>query len=179
MVENLVLTNDLAKKMINRLLIIIFSFLIYSRVYGLSEPIEIKNTSKNSVYIELFGNAGYLYNITYDRIIFTKEKNNISAGLGVQYFSSSDIEDFIFSLSPQISYFYGIKHHFETGLGVAYDFNSGDFVIPIRIGYRFQKPEGGLLCKIGFTPLLTNSYSIFGEGFSLIPWGGLAIGWTF
>jgi len=59
-------------------------------------------------------------------------------------------------------------------LGVAYDFISKDFFIPIRIGYRYQKPNGGLFYKIGFTPLLSKSYPIFGEGFSIIPWAGLA-----
>jgi hypothetical protein len=137
--------------------------------------------SKNSIYFELLGSAGYLYNISYDRIVLTKGKNHISTGLGFQYtpFSSKLTNNPVSSLSPQINYFYGIKHHFETGLGLVYYFNSSDLDIPIRIGYRFQKPEGGLLFKVALTPLLTKSYPIFGEGLLLIPWGGIAIGWTF
>lgn len=119
----------------------------------------------------------YLYNFSYDRIIFTKEKNNVSIGLGTQYFPSSDlVRDYILSVSPQINYFYGIKHHFETGLGVVYDLNSKDLLYQIRIGYRFQKPNGGLFYKIGFTPIYINNF--FGSP-ALFLWGGLAIGWTF
>jgi len=162
-----------------RILLTILAFSFFFNVFGQNE--SDKSKAKNSVYIEMFGNAGDFYNITYDRLVHSKGNNNISTGLGIQYFPSSDLSapDDIFSISPQINYFYGIRHHFETGLGLAYDFNSGDLIIPFRIGYRFQKHDGGLFCKVGFTPFLTRSYPIFGDGFSLIPWGGLAIGWTF
>lgn len=149
---------------------------IFSSTYGQKN----NSTAYNSIYLELFGNAGYLYNISYDRIMYTKEMSSISIALGFQYFPSSDLaNDYILSISPQVNYLYGIKHHFETGFGAAFDFKSGDLVIPIRIGYRFQKPNGGVFCKIGLTPLITKSYPIFGDGYSLVPWGGIAIGWTF
>ena len=147
--------------------------------YCFSQDSDNLRINRNSLYFELFGNAGYLYNVTYDRLVLIREKNKMSVGLGCQYFNSSDIDDYIFSISPQISYLYGSKHHLETGLGIAYDFNSHDLVIPIRIGYRFQKLEGGFFCKLGFTPLLTNSYPFFGDGYVFLPWGGAAIGWSF
>lgn len=166
--------------MLKRLTIIIIVVCFFSRAFSQDNTIGANNKSINTVYIELFGNAGYLYNLTYDRIVFTKGKSNISTGLGAQFFPSSDLaSDHIISLSPQVNYFYGHKHYFETGIGVTYDFVSYDMVLPIRIGYRYQKPDGGLFFKVALTPLLTKSYPIFGENLTAIPWGGLSVGWTF
>lgn len=137
---------------------------------------ETPEIAKNSIYTEFFGSAVYLYNISYDRIVFAKEKNKISLALGAQYLPSSDSpSDYIFSVSPQINYFRGNIHHFETGIGVTVGFNNEDFIVPIRIGYRYQKPEGGMFCKIGLTPLYVQNFM---GGPALIPWGGFAIGWT-
>ena len=167
-------------KLPKRPLPIIFLFSFVLNAFGQSDSAETKINARNSVFIEILGSAGYLYNITYDRVVYSRKQNHISTGLGIQYLPSSDLSaDDIFSISPQINYFRGTKHHFETGLAVAYDFNSGDLAIPIRIGYRFQKPDGGLFYKVGLTPLLTKSYPILGEGVSLVPWGGFAIGWTY
>ena len=155
----------------------IYLFLFFLTSYGQIENNEHIDKAKNTIYLEILGNAGYLYNISYDRLLYTKENNNISLGLGAQYLPSSDLSsDYILSVSPQINYLYGVKHYFETGLGFSYDFNVGDFVVPIRIGYRYQKPDGGLFYKIGFTPFYIND--LLGSP-ALIPWGGLALGWTF
>jgi hypothetical protein len=154
---------------------IIFLFSFVLNALGQSDSEETKINARNSVFIEILGSAGYLYNITYDRVVFSREQNHISTGLGIQYLPSDLSRDHISSISPQINYFHGTTHHFETGLAVAYDFYSGDLAIPIRIGYRFQKSDGGLFYKIGLTPLLTKSYPILGEGFSMVPWGDLQL----
>lgn len=143
----------------------------------LEEPSPLK---RNSVYFELFGNAGYLYNIGFDRIISLNEKSKIAFGAGIQYLPAFDLSaDDIFSISPQFSFLYGVKHHFEAGTGVAIDFLSGDKAIPFRVGYRFQKPEGGLFLKAGIIPLFTNSFPVLGEGWTLVPWGGVSAGISF
>lgn len=164
----------------NKIFLILIMLLVISKIEAQVDIDEDVFRSKNSVYFELLGSAGYLYNISYDRIILSKQRNNITAGMGIQYSPEFDLSrDMILSISPQINYMYGIKYHIEAGVGSFYDFYNKDFAIILRYGYRFQKPEGGMFYKIGFTPLITKSVPIFGENFTFIPWGGISIGWTF
>jgi hypothetical protein len=60
------------------------------------------------------------------------------------------------------------KHHLELGVGItphlatSLDFNSETLeledkvvfgsLIPLRIGYRYQKPEGGFFFRVGYSP---------------------------
>lgn len=114
------------RNMRNKMSLFIFSLLICSRMYGQIDTTEYEKISKNSLYVELLGSAGYLYNITYDRTVFVKEKNHVSTALGVQCFPKSGGWNRL-SFSPQISYFYGVKHHIELGVGMVYYANEEDF----------------------------------------------------
>jgi hypothetical protein len=62
------------------------------------------------------------------------------------------------------------NHHLELGLGVtphlatSLEFNPETSeledkvvfgsLIPLRIGYRYQKPEGGFFFRVGYTPII-------------------------
>ena len=50
------------------------------------------------------------------------------------------------------------------------DFEAGGVGVTTTIGYRYQRPGGGINFRIGLTPLLHPSF---------IPWGGLSLGYTF
>lgn len=137
---------------------------------------EYTAITKNSIYVEMFGSAGYIYNISYDRIVFAHKKSKVSAAMGLQYIPDGyGNDEVVFSCSPQINYMYGIKHHFETGIGIA-AFNTGEYVIPIRIGYRYQTNEEGMFYKVALTPVYIDDF--FGSA-GILPWGGFAIGWSF
>ena len=165
------------KNQLSKLLLSIFVIFIIQNVQAQSE--EKVKQAKNTVYLELFGSAGAVYNITYDRILISRDQNSLSAALGIQYFPLGVTEEgdhSIYSISPQINYFTGKIHRFELGLGLAYDFNEESFAIPFRIGYRYQKNEGGMFYKVGFTPVYTN-VSIWNK--TILPSGGIAVGWSF
>lgn len=165
------------KSQLSKLFLSIFIIFIIQNVQAQSEE-KVKQV-KNTVYLELFGSAGAVYNITYDRIILSSGQNNLSAAIGLQYFPLGVTEEEnhnIYSISPQINYFTGKIHRFELGLGFAYDFYEGGFVFPLRIGYRYQKNEGGMFYKVGFTPLYSND--LFWHT-TILPWGGIAVGWSF
>jgi hypothetical protein len=152
--------------MIRIILIVASLALTISMAQG--QDVNVNPRKKNAVYLELFGSAFAKYNITYDRIIYSKQKRNLSAALGAQYLPiRSERMDRVVSITPQINYFYGIKHHFETGLGLAY-FAKDDFYFPLRLGYRYQKPEGGFFFKIAFTPHFSGGW--------VLPWAGIAFG---
>ena len=50
------------------------------------------------------------------------------------------------------------------------DFEAGGVGVTTTIGYRYQRPDGGINFRIGLTPLLAPSFQ---------PWGGLSLGYTF
>ncbi len=137
--------------------------------------------SKNSVYLELFGNSYFQYSIGYDRIVFDKENNKFSIASGIGYLpleiSSFESEWFNYIFTSQVNYFTGNEHHFEAGLGFTYigkkNSDYYDMFLLLRIGYRYQKQEGGLFIKSSLTPLYSLELNQF------LPWAGLIVGWTF
>ncbi|GHV43689.1 hypothetical protein FACS1894180_3520 [Bacteroidia bacterium] len=160
---------------------------------------ELRQQNQHTVFVEIFGNSFYLYNITYDYTLNLSLKHKMSVGMGFQYMPAG-VEDIFyphtFSFSPQINYLYGRRsHHLELGLGLIFPslfyYNvsgfdvDGSFLVPLRIGYRYQRENGGLFWKIALTPL-------FGKGEIGIlswktgigdihcrPWIGVSIGYTF
>lgn len=96
----------------------------------------------------------------------------------------------------EVSAFYGkSNHHLELGFGVTSFLNTSsvfdsetfetiekvvyDAFIPLRIGYRYQKPEGGFFSRVGYTPII-NFPTSGGEEWSFEPrFAGLSIGKSF
>ncbi len=87
------------------------------------------------------------------------------------------------------------KNHFEIGIGytliysaqayinlqkVEWDFEKYVFssLVPFRIGYRYQKPGGGLFFKVGYTPVLDLSSQREKIYLHLLH-GGISIGKSF
>jgi len=164
--------------MINRILILLSLLLVF--INGFSQNSDSLKLSKNAIYIELLGSAGFIYNVSYDRIIFNHKNQNISVGLGIQYYNDNRSEINLQTISPQINYLLGSNRHFlELGVGLFWDFLDSDVnSLIMRIGYRYQR-KNGLFYKIGFTPALTKLFLRFGEGYTIIPWGGIALGYAF
>ncbi|MEA1875145.1 MAG: hypothetical protein U9N51_12085 [Bacteroidota bacterium] len=150
-------------------------------VINYNQKNENERLRKNSVYLELFGNSFYQYNMGYDRILFDKRKNKLSIASGIGYLpleiSSLNCEWFNYIFTSQVNYFTGKEHHFETGLGFTYigkkNSDYYEMLISLRIGYRYQKQDGGLFIKSSLTPLYFLKINQFG------PWAGVVVGWTF
>ncbi len=136
------------------------------------------NESSNAVYFELLGSAGYLYNVTYDRVIIARENKKISVALGVQIQDNLNISAQN-TISPQINYVFGKKSRLELGFGYYWhleDKKVNSYIF--RFGYRYQKKNQPFF-KIAFTPVYTQSLPIFKNGWLLLPYGGVAIGYSF
>lgn len=144
-------------------------------------------TARNAVYVELLGN-GLLYSVNYDRL-FT---DNVSGRIGAMFVAGEDEEgDSGYALITPIiaSYLFGQgSSKFEAGLGVALGYasvdgldfgeegagvdESGAGVIGTGVlGYRYQRPDGGFVFRVGLTPLFDDS------GFA--PWFGVSFGYGF
>jgi hypothetical protein len=126
---------------------------------------------QNSLYVEIAGN-GLIYSINYDRVF----QDRFSARIGLAPYGSGDIAvpilgNYLLGSGPS---------RLELGLGVTlmsitFTFFDSDYGLDRVIGtanfaYRYQKPDGGIFFKAGFTPLFN------GKGF--LPWFGASLGYT-
>lgn len=175
--------------------VLVFAFSISFEVTAQKEA--EKFTAKHSAYLEVGGNAGR-YAFNYGRIIHQKGKLKLngSAGFSMFHHSLNSKTTWLPVVPVEISAFYGkSNHHLELGMGVtsyltrSLTFDSETFEtidkvvfdawIPLRIGYRFQKPGGGFFIRVAYTPYV--AFPREGrEGWIFSPiFAGLSIGKSF
>ncbi len=171
----------------NNILVLLFLFCISSPAF--SQSYLPNNSSRNSFYLEVLGN-GLLYSINYDRILKEKEKSAWVGRIGITYAPPPDQGPGILA---ELNLLLGSSnHHFELGAGSTYYylFNKKDETLSnpdisllfftTRIGYRFQKKEGGFLFRAALTPLyavnVDQDIVQFEKNFIL--YGGVSIGYT-
>lgn len=160
-------------------------------------------TAKNSVHAELLGNSGG-YALNYGRILHQKNRIKLwgSAGFSLRRRGSSEP---IFSahwipyFPAEITVFLGkSKHNLELGAGFytlrnrsyTVDESLPNFIreeihwdqfILARIGYRYQKPEGGFFFRAAYTPGIqffnseTRGKEVFYSPFLI----GISLGYSF
>lgn len=184
------------------LLLLLFLCCVITQVSA-QEKAEVF-TAKNVVYAELLGNAG-LYAVNYGRIFYQKERLKLMGGLGFSMIPLKGFEPFYPNFwSPVIpvefSAFWGkSRHHLELGIG-SYVFQNRkywfdpefpptnlreivhwDTSVTMRIGYRYQKPEGGFFFRAGYTPRVDfTSFEFAPEPVQFVPFNvGLSLGKSF
>jgi len=189
--------------------IVVFNFLLLSfSLFSQSKDSTVQQNikSKNAIFIEGLGSSASFVSLNYDRIIFQSEITKLTISAGVGLFPVVDKENIA---HKNVYYIYGLpvstnlllgkkKHYAELGVGVSYSkgleasFSSTGrvvlsemlFLVP-RVGYRFQRNQGGFFFRIGFTPLVllkNYTYSQF-IGITPIktftPYGGICFGYSF
>lgn len=155
---------------------------------------ELEPVRKHTIFLELGGNGGF-YSINYDRIMLTKESWKLAGRAGAMFYRSES--DHLqsksstwFAVPLEVSYLRGRSNHLlELGVGVtplyhAYATLESSHVkevrlLPVaRIGYRYQRNEGGMFYKAGFTPMAQFDKEENSNQSCVLPWFGLAIGYT-
>ena len=171
--------------MFARFSILLVLLFIFTSSYSQSELIK-----KNSVSFELAG-AGLFYSVNYDRLILVDEKIRFSITTGFWYIPQIEtISDFQSFAGATIGFntLFGKKTHFaEFGFGFSYinmrQENGHMFhttYIPVRIGYRYQKDEGGLFLRASFMPIFENYQNIDVKVLAVFtPYLALAVGYSF
>ncbi|WP_224999287.1 hypothetical protein [Cesiribacter sp. SM1] len=153
-------------------------------------------TANRALYLELGGNGIY-YSVNYEQIFFQKGSFRAAARIGVSaaprrvaaknYFSAS--------IPLEVTAFWGRKNHFaELGVGytpwllpdtrfnlsraeLEYESYKVTSIVPFRIGYRYQKSEGGFFFRIAYMPTLDFTAD---RNSALVPlFGGISIGKSF
>ena len=138
--------------------------------------------ANNTFFVELGGNA-LAYSLNYERF-FTPKAGVRVGGMYLRGESDGDDVSVGVALFPVMgTYLLGQGNsHFEVGAGVGIataalddvgDDDWGDSAVygTATFGYRYQKPEGGVMFRAGFTP-------VFADG-SLLPWVGVSVGYAF
>lgn len=163
------------KKLDKLIPVLVLTIIFVSNTYSVKaqETVE-KFTARNGLYLEVGGSSGR-YAVNYSRIFYQKGKLKLNASAGFSLVRSSlDFDTYASTkwlpvLPVEFTGFYGKRnHHLELGLGlVSYldqkiDMNPDTFefypttvfgaALTTRLGYRYQKPEGGFFFRIGYTP---------------------------
>lgn len=149
--------------------ILVFFHFANSHVFAQKEAENF--TAKNAIYLELGGSSG-IYAVNYSRIFHQKGKLKLNASAGFSMWPNTKINSKAYwypAIPLEFSAFYGkSNHHLELGIAVT-SFLTRDLflesktnsskdilvlgaLIPLRVGYRYQKPEGGFFFRIGYTP---------------------------
>lgn len=146
---------------------------------------------RNYFHLELGGTGGY-YSLNYERNIINLNTFKTSGQIGFSFVPGGwyDISVPI-GINEQFSF---SNHHIEFGIGFValreFRKDNGEDEsrfwsdgITGRIGYRYQKPDGRFIFRIGFTPLLQRERSGLnydpGAPFNVFtPWGGISIGYS-
>ena len=159
-------------------------------------PQESKMPTTNAIFLELGGN-GVLYTVNYDRLL--AQDYGFRVGIGYLGVSSGSNNGDGTSASASLliipaTFNYFLASHtdgkvgsskFELGAGIVLvdlsanvsgggignAFSKSGLGGTATIGYRYQPSDGGVLFRVGFTP-------IFGSG-GFLPWAGISVGFTF
>lgn len=141
-------------------------------VFSQETIFQKSSLTANAMYLEILGQGAGL-TINYDRLLFPNNLNRqnlaVRAGFGISLYA--------FTVPVTLSYLLGNKHKAEIGIGLLYGEGGGEIstkeVFPTAcLGYRYQNPKGGVIFRIGFTPLYDPNEGLF-------PYGGLSLGLTF
>ena len=147
------------------------------------------------VYVELYGaGAGVTLNAEHSVMRMTRNIMTVRAGFGKHRYLGKDEHDYIGIPVGMCIFNKGSNHHREFGLGITYvkghleeDFfgevnKSLEFVA--SIGYRYQRPAGGLFFKVQYTPHVrikefteSNQFNS-GEG-KIVHLAGICLGYYF
>jgi hypothetical protein len=138
--------------------------------------------AQNTFFVELLGNAA-VYSLNYERF-FTPQLGIRVGGMFLRGEDDTGDEASIGLFPIMATYLLGQGNsHFETGLGIGIvtasasidevddDFSGSTVYGTATLGYRYQKPQGGVIFRAGFTPAYASG--------NLIPWVGASVGYAF
>lgn len=148
---------------------------------GLKEAPTDTIFKKNTVFLDFLG-QGLINSLTYDRILYAREKHagTISGGVGFWWFPAFQGTNMTFCYN----HLYGkTNHKLELGMGLSpiylrgANFNnfgrkegddvnvySNNFFLMLvpKIGYRYQQKQGGFFARASLTPMI-GLYCYYGQ----------------
>ena len=158
----------------------------------------------NAAYVEGGGNALY-YSINYDRVIPLSQNLSIAPRVGfafLPWIENSSRNFGSIRIPTELNVLWSkdrLSSNFvEVGIGMSFiqlrqnvtyletgatgNRNTLGKVTLARLGYRYQKPEGGLMFRAGvLVPVAEDKYSRqrFGDDIFYRVWAGIGLGYSF
>lgn len=144
---------------------------------------------KNSLQLSLLGHGGF-YSVGYERILLNHSKFKTTAEVGVAYYP----EEIIVWIPVMFNFLYSPmpgSENMEIGLGHVFimeeystysDWHKG--YATFKLGYRHQKPDGRIVFRIYYSPLIEYyiDYRTSNDRLRIREfhhWGGLSVGYAF
>ena len=157
-----------------------------------NDTIAEKPYMKNTVYFEALGN-GLLYSLNYDRILAKHRKFALAGRVGAARMPDINYQ-FDYTFPVEISLLYGKTNQFmEFGAGITFidarefsnqqenpSYTLNNEIVRykvMRVGYRYQEPEGGFFFRAGLMYFMID-WTNLQHGYAAIPWGGISLGYT-
>ena len=128
--------------------------------------------------------TGERYSVNYDLLLQSRENNALTARIGVGLNNATNNTTYkgnenFFPFG--INLLLGRIYQFELGSG-AYYYKYREILTPyVSVGFRYQEPKGGFMCRIACDIHLERSYDFIGRNVSKTAVYGplVGLGWTF
>ncbi len=153
---------------------ILFCVFLYGTCKAQDKNLPARFSHSQSILLEA-GGTGVFYSLNYELIFFNTPRYKTALDAGINYIGWDIVSPV--SLNEIISFG---KNHLEIGAGYTFaSYISQRFTA--RIGYRYQKPEGRFVFRLGFTPWLIYSKYFLepDKTYEFKPWAGIACGFSF
>jgi len=135
----------------------------------------MKSIRKNSVYLEMLGNAA-VWSVNYDRTLPVSKNTALFVRIGGNEYHGIDTDNLSINLLGAIGFLYGgPKRFLDAGIGYTHFSGYPDRLTIISGGYRFQGPKG-LVIKAAPMYIYNKEK---GDVFGNIVWFGLSFGYSF
>jgi len=182
--------------------VIIYFVIFFTPTLSIGQKTNDTIFKRNTIYAEFRGQA-VLYSLSYDRLYHINRKIKTSFTMGLEVIPPGGL-DFYLGVPLSYNFLFGKNnHHLELGIGftVLMDYvgvSETDYLsyFTAKIGYRYQRPKGGIFLRATFTPMVafvnlyyehqhkaSYSFEYFSDvaqtTYPAYPWGGISIGYTF
>lgn len=171
-------------KLLTKLMLVLVTVFSFSSIHFAQYQILPAN---HIVFAELGGSNVFGTSLNYEQTLIRTHWACFNARIGIGYSNSFNYyfdRNMSFPFSGSILWG-GYKHHFETGVGITpvllfrKDAFQYEFAKQLIIGYHYMQPEGGLMFRLSFTPLVLTDTLKGTIVKNKIPWLGLGLGYGF
>jgi hypothetical protein len=173
-----------------RTIITIFLIVSVSIIQGQTEEKSSFQLPYNSVNVEFLGNVFLFGSMNYERVLMHKNKSYLTGRLGLGYFQDFDIVK-IWSVPMLFNFLYNFNKilSIEVGAGTTIfiqnaekEYENG--VVPVIAGFTGIRLHSinqfkGFAFRLGFTPIYAVKQTYWFNQKSIMPWGGISIGYCF
>jgi len=170
----------------------VYMFLVLGIFANAQTDTLFKRIKKHTIFLELGGQGGF-YSIGYDHIYQTdaKLKKSFSIGLSVSPLPTELVSVPAMMYCVPLSINAVRFRYFEYGIGITpsvlqrtytqfgsnseYQLSPMFFITP-KMGFRYQKDNGGLFFRVSVIPMIHLGTDYFNR---ITPWAGLSFGRSF